>query len=357
MFIRQFASSCVQDTTIFDLVNLKQGKEETLKALMDCYQKLGRRAKGLNPEFTLQYILPALKPGPFKDNVCRCAPKTMEDLHERAVDKIRAEEMKLSYKKESQEAQSEKKDGKKFDNQSNRPEGAKQREPPRGPRSRYNSRSVRDGEARYSRTSVKDQDMVEIYCSRSEKQRIRSRERSNDSPLRGHINTISVGGVAGGGSSSSVRKPHIRALRSVHAVDRSRRTMPPITFTNEDFHALDPDHDDPMVITAEIARYSISKVLIDQRSSVNILYWKTFQQMDILDDLIIPYNEQMVGFASERVDTRGYVNLRTRLGNDRDTKEKRVRFLLVEDNTSYNVLLGQPCLTPLGLLCQLHTSP
>lgn len=48
--------------------------------------------------------------------------------------------------------------------------------------------------------------------------------------------------------------------------------MPPITFADDDFHALDPDQDDPMVITAEIARYEISKVLIDQGSSVNILY-------------------------------------------------------------------------------------
>lgn len=48
--------------------------------------------------------------------------------------------------------------------------------------------------------------------------------------------------------------------------------MPPITFSDEDFHALDLEEDDPMVITAEIARYEVSKVLIDQGSSANILY-------------------------------------------------------------------------------------
>lgn len=45
-----------------------------------------------------------------------------------------------------------------------------------------------------------------------------------------------------------------------------------ITFTDEDFHAPDPEQDDPMVITVEIARYEISKVLVDQGSSINILY-------------------------------------------------------------------------------------
>lgn len=52
--------------------------------------------------------------------------------------------------------------------------------------------------------------------------------------------------------------------------------MPPITFSSEDFHARDPEQDDPMVITVEIARYGVSKVLVDQGSSINIIYFKTF---------------------------------------------------------------------------------
>ncbi|XP_047170848.1 uncharacterized protein LOC124839159 [Vigna umbellata] len=184
---------------------------------------------------------------------------------------------------------------------------------------------------------------------RSERRPSRSRNRSHERPLRGHINTIS-GGFAGGGSSSSARKRHVRALQSVHLVDKPRRTMPPITFSDEDFHAPDPDQDDPMVITAEIARYGVSKVLVYQGSSVNTLYWKTFQQMDISEDLIVPFNDQIVGFAGERVDTRGYVELRTRLGTGRSSEEKRVRYLLVEANTSYNVLLGRPCLNVFGAI-------
>ncbi|XP_014499371.1 uncharacterized protein LOC106760455 [Vigna radiata var. radiata] len=132
--------------------------------------------------------------------------------------------------------------------------------------------------------------------------RSRSQERDRSRPLRGVINTIS-GGFAGGGQSSSARKRSIRTLRSIHAVEVPKRTMLPITFTDEDFHAPDPEQDDPMVITVEIARYEVSKVLVDQGSSVNILYWKTFQQMDISEDLIVPFGEQLVGFAGERVDT------------------------------------------------------
>lgn len=69
-----------------------------------------------------------------------------------------------------------------------------------------------------------------------------------------------------------------------------------------------------MVITTIIAQYSVGKVLIDQGSSVNILYWKKFQQMDLFEDLIMPYNEQIVGFSREIVNTRGCIDLRTYLG-------------------------------------------
>lgn len=45
---------------------------------MDHYQKMVRRVKELNTELALQYVMSALRLGPFKDNICRRHPKTME---------------------------------------------------------------------------------------------------------------------------------------------------------------------------------------------------------------------------------------------------------------------------------------
>ncbi|WVZ15676.1 hypothetical protein V8G54_013242 [Vigna mungo] len=171
----------------------------------------------------------------------------------------------------------------------------------------------------------------------------------DDRPLRGVFNTIS-GGFAGGGPSSAARKRHVRNLHSVNRAETARRSMPPITFSDEDFHAPDPNQDDPMVITPVIARYSVGKVLIDQGSSTNILYWKIFQQMDIQDGIVMPFHEQILGFAGERVDTCGYVDLKVSLGVDRGAKEIKVRFLLVDADTSYNVLLGRSCLNAFGAI-------
>jgi len=132
-----------------------------------------------------------------------------------------------------------------------------------------------------------------------------------DLPLRGTINTIS-GGFASGGSTSSARKRHLRHIQSINHITHShhRRRMPPIIFTDDDFHGLDHQQDDPMVITVEIENYTVKKVLVDQGSSVDILYWPTYQKLQLPDTAMVPYNEPIYGFSGKQVSTRGYIKLK-----------------------------------------------
>ena len=51
------------------------------------------------------------------------------------------------------------------------------------------------------------------------------------------------------------------------------------------------------------------------------------------------YNDQVVGFSGERVDTRGYIELYTTFG--------KIWYLVIDVNTSYNILLEQPSINRL----------
>lgn len=64
----------------------------------------------------------------------------------------------------------------------------------------------------------------------------------------------------------------------------------------------------------------------------------------------MPFHEQIVGFAGERVDTKGYANLQVSLGLEKAAKELKIRFLLVEAEASYSVLLGRLCLNAFGAI-------
>ncbi|XP_014496678.1 uncharacterized protein LOC106758253 [Vigna radiata var. radiata] len=134
IFKKQFVACNMEEVTVVDLMNLKQGKEESLKSFMDWYQKTVRKVKGLSLELALQYVMPALRPGPFKDSICRNPPQTMEELRQRAADEARVENMKQNYRREQQEAKADKNDSRKAEGQGNRPLGPRLREGPRGPR-------------------------------------------------------------------------------------------------------------------------------------------------------------------------------------------------------------------------------
>ena len=123
------------------------------------------------------------------------------------------------------------------------------------------------------------------------------------------INTI-AGGFVGGGSSNSANKKHLRAIHQVNLVS-ARPRMPPITFTDEDFKGIDPTQDDPMAISVDIDNFTIKKTLVDQGSSVDILYWKTLKAMRISEEEMMPYNDHVVGLSGERVGTKGYIELYT----------------------------------------------
>jgi len=75
-----------------------------------------------------------------------------------------------------------------------------------------------------------------------------------------------------------------------------------------------------MVITVEVENFVVKKVLIDQGSSIDIMYWKTFNKLQIPLADLTPHNEPIYGFFGERVPTKGYIHLHTTFGEGRQTK-------------------------------------
>jgi len=130
--------------------------------------------------------------------------------------------------------------------------------------------------------------------------------------------------------------------------------MSPIAFCDDDFQAIDPQHDDPMVISVKIEDFAISKTLVDQGSSVDILYWGTFKRLRISEVEIQQYSESIMGFSGERVNTMGYIDLFTKFGAGRMTRMVKIRYLIVDAHTSYNILLGRPSLNMLGTVISTY---
>ena len=86
------------------------------------------------------------------------------------------------------------------------------------------------------------------------------------------------------------------------------------------------------------------RVLVDNGSSVDILYYPTFQQMRIDKERLIPTNTPLVGFGGTRMFPLGTVTLSIMVGNYPQQITKDVTFLVVNCLSAYNAILGRPTL-------------
>lgn len=66
---------------------------------------------------------------------------------------------------------------------------------------------------------------------------------------------------------------------------------PDISFSAKDHRGLIPHDDDPMVITLQIFKWDIKRVLINPGSSADIIYYDTFDRMGLDPEQLQPFNE------------------------------------------------------------------
>ena len=128
-----------------------------------------------------------------------------------------------------------------------------------------------------------------------------------------------MGGTAVTGSSKKARKTYLRMVQNVQltsTVSRiAQKESPIIGFSEEDARCLHHPHDDALVVSIRIEDYNMHRVLVDNGSSADILYYPAFQQMGISRERLVPTNAPLVGFGGTRVLPFGAVTLSVMVGD------------------------------------------
>jgi len=165
-------------------------------------------------------------------------------------------------------------------------------------------------------------------------------------PILGDFNTIS-GGFAGGGPTRSARKRYARNIMMA-AISEPSSPTPDIVFSSIDSEGIIPHEDDPVVLSVIMMGRNVHRVLIDQGSSANVMFWEAFVGLQVPRDQLLPFDGVLVGFSGEQVEVRGYVNLRTTFADEHAAKTIVIKYIVVKAPSSYNMLLGRPSLNKLG---------
>ena len=115
---------------------------------------------------------------------------------------------------------------------------------------------------------------------------------------------------------------------------------PAISFTEEDARRLHHPHDDALVINLSIANFNIRRVLGDNGSSANILYYLAFQQIRVNKKHFLPSDTPLVGFGGTKVFHIGTITLPVTIGTYPQQLTKEVNFLVIDFSSTYNAIIG-----------------
>ena len=119
---------------------------------------------------------------------------------------------------------------------------------------------------------------------------------------------------------------------------------PIIGFSEEDARRLHHPHDNALVVSIRVGDYNMHRLLVDNGSSADILYYPTFQQMGIDRVRLIPTNAPLVSFKGTRVFPLGAVTLTVTMGDYPQQVTRGVTFLVVDCSSAYNSILRRPTL-------------
>ena len=117
-------------------------------------------------------------------------------------------------------------------------------------------------------------------------EKLKGKVEESSRPILGEIRAI-IGGTSIGQSSKS-RKTYLKVIQNVQLFGCSPRIRnteeQAITFMDKDAEKVHHPHDDAIVITLLITDYTTRRVLVDNGSSADILYYPAFQQMRLERD-------------------------------------------------------------------------
>jgi hypothetical protein len=122
---------------------------------------------------------------------------------------------------------------------------------------------------------------------------------------------------------------------------KSKWSHIPITFSQEDLQLKDYPHNDVMVISCVIKGFLVHNVLVDTGSATDIIFAKTFRQMQELEDKIHDATHPLCGFEGRQIVALGKITMPVTFEFVHNTRTEQVVFDIVDMEYPYNAIIGR----------------
>ncbi|XP_077242445.1 uncharacterized protein LOC143882958 [Tasmannia lanceolata] len=350
--VQHFMSSRRPKKIVASLMSLRQERDESLKDFVCRLNREALQITNLDPSIALNALLSGAK-----RSIARKAPTSLADLIAKTEKYISVEDTMaaLNNRHGGQSKRNEQPS-----NQKNRREDGAPRKDRSPPRREENYTPLNTSRARILAT-ITYEDFLRWLAKMLSKSNKRDKSKyyryhkdhGNDTNecrhlkeeielliKRGHLRNYvkgggqdkreprfpsppRVGGPTAGGGSSAAWKAYARQLNSVHIPDKKLKVEKlkadnTISFAGADLNNVILPHNDALVITMLIANFETPKILVDNGSSADVLYYQAFKQLGIKDDLSKPSTTELYGFAGEVVKVVGTIELPVLVGHPKD---------------------------------------
>ena len=183
----------------------------------------------------------------------------------------------------------------------------------------------------------------------------------NPAPVQREIHTIH-GGPHRAGTSRRALKQYAREAEyplppppptAINAVSQGN-FGDSITFTEADAASVHFPHHDPLVVAIQADNSKIHRCLVDNGSSVNVLYLKAFEAMGLKQNSLRPVTHPLLGFAGEVVYPEGYIDFTVVLGDPPHQSVARIEFAIINGKSAYNAILGRPLMAQMKVITSVY---
>ncbi|KAL2533422.1 Ribonuclease H [Abeliophyllum distichum] len=163
-----------------------------------------------------------------------------------------------------------------------------------------------------------------------------------------------------GGQSRNAQKSYAKEAEGklemnwlINSRPSSSSKVDPISFTEEDMKGVHYPHCDALLVRAVVARNGLGRMLVDNGSSVNVIFSSTYEQMNI-DVPLEPSTEPLYGFTGDCVTPKGIIRLAVTMGEEPLAAHTFMEFLVVDRRSAYHGVLGRPTLKELWAVTSIH---
>ncbi|XP_065637740.1 uncharacterized protein LOC136070974 [Quercus suber] len=107
-----------------------------------------------------------------------------------------------------------------------------------------------------------------------------------------------------------------------------RRTDQDMTFNENDARGVKQPHNDPLVVMLTIEGFNTKRILVDNGSYADIIYFPAFQQLKLDPGRLRLFDSPLVSFSNDRVYPKGIVTLAVTIGTYPKQLTRQIDFLI-----------------------------